>query len=53
MTYVFFDRQSDRIQRIASDTRLHAQLTLPIGSWYCAYVETATTVRPYSRELDQ
>ena len=53
MTYVFFDRDSARIQRVESDTRLHAQLTLPIGSWYCAYVETSTTVRPYSRELDR
>ena len=44
-TYVFFDRTSDRIKRVESDTRLHAQLTLPIGSWCCAYVETDTTVR--------
>ena len=50
MTYVFFDRTSDRIQRVASDTRLHAQLTLPIGSWYCAFVETDTTVQPYNKD---
>ena len=51
MTYVFFDRDSSRIQRVESDTRLHAQLTLPIGSWYCAYVETTTTVQPYDRTI--
>ena len=54
MTYVFFDRDSDRIQRIESDTRFHAQIKIPaIGSWYCAYVETDTTVRPYSKEIDR
>ena len=54
MTYTFFDRDSDRILRIESDTRLHAQLQIDrIGSWYCAFVETDTTVRPYSKELDR
>ena len=52
MTYTFFDRDSDRIIRIESDTRLHAQLQIDrIGSWYCVYVETDTTVQPYSKEL--
>ena len=52
MTYVFFDRDSDRIQRIESDTRLHAQIKIDtIGSWYCAFVETTDSVHPYSKEI--
>ena len=29
MTYVFFDRDSARIQRVESDTGLHAQIAIP------------------------
>ena len=51
-TYVFFDRDSSRIQRVESDTRLHAQIKIPaIGSWYCAFVETINSVQPYDRTI--
>ena len=46
-TYTFKCRKTDRIHRQSGKSRLDAQCQLPIGSWYCIFVETPDSVELY------
>ena len=47
MTYRFRCRDTGRFIASEGTSRLDAAISLPIGSWDCYFVETATTVEPY------
>jgi len=49
--YTFKCRKTDRLHRQTGKSRLDAQCQLPIGSWYCIFVETPDTIELYDHAI--